>query len=120
MASVIATVSIDDTQDVQDSYIEEASVEDIIELMFVNDGYSYVTVTVEDVEIELEAENFEFDGGSTFGSIELEIPMSDLWQALRDKVQALRNEIHDLNRQASFAEVVEAAKKSKIAEGLAS
>ena len=119
MASVIATVSIDDTQDIQDSWIEEASIEDILELVFENEGYSYVTVTVEDVEIELEAENFEFDSGSTFGSIELEVMMSDLQQALRDKVQALRNEIHDLKREASFAEVAAAA-KSKIAEGLAS
>tara|TARA_R100001086_G_scaffold53066_2_gene23685 strand:- start:1266 stop:1610 length:345 start_codon:yes stop_codon:yes gene_type:complete len=112
MASVNATVSIDDTQDVQDSWIEDASIEDIMEAMFENEGYSFVTVTVEDVEIELEAENFEFDGSSIFGSIELEIPMCDLQQALRDKVQALRNEIHDLKREVSFAEVVEAAKKA--------
>tara|TARA_R100000654_G_scaffold44306_1_gene70547 strand:- start:177 stop:539 length:363 start_codon:yes stop_codon:yes gene_type:complete len=118
MASVIASVSIDDTQDVQDSFIEESTIEDIMELMFENDGYSFVTVTVDDVEIELEAENFEFgcssigNSGSAFGSIELEIPMSDLQQALRDKVQELRNEIHDLNRQATFAEVVDAAKKA--------
>ena len=112
MASVTATVSIDDTQDIQDSWIEDASIEEIIELMFEHDGYSYITVTVEDVEIELEAENFNVEYGSTFGSIDIEIMMSDLWQALRDKVQGLRNEIHDLNRQASFAEVVEAAKKA--------
>ena len=119
MASVIGSVSVDDTQDVQDSYIEEASVEDILELVFEHGGYSYVTVTVNDVEIELEAENFEFDGGSTFGSVELEIPLCDLHQALYNKVKDLRNEIRDLKREASFAEVVDAA-KSKIAEGLAS
>ena len=119
MASVIGSVSIDDTQDVQDSWIEEASIEDILELVFENEGYSYVTVTVEDVEIELEAENFEFDSGSTFGSIELEVSMCDLHQALFNKVRDLRNEIRDLKREASFAEVAAAA-KSKIAEGLAS
>jgi len=119
MASVIASVSIDDTQDVQDSFIKESTIEDIMELVFEHEGYSYVTITMDDVEIELESSEFEFDGGSIFGSIELEIPMGDLQQALRDKVQALRNEIHDLKREASFAEVVEVA-KSKIAEGLAS
>tara|TARA_Y100000004_G_C8654655_1_gene302576 strand:- start:35 stop:379 length:345 start_codon:yes stop_codon:yes gene_type:complete len=112
MASVIASVSIDDTQDVQDSFIEESTIEDIMELMFENDGLSYVTITMDDVEIELESSEFEFDGGSITGSIDIEIPMSDLQQAMRDKVQELRNEIHDLNRQASFAEVVEAAKKA--------
>ena len=116
MASVNATVSIDDTQDVQDSWIEDASIEDIMEAMFENEGYSFVTVTVEDVEIELEAENFEFiDGGAATGSIEVEIPMCDLHQALRDKVQALRDEIKTMTYQADFDQV-----KSKIAEGLAS
>ena len=119
MASIIGSVSIDDTQDIQDSFIEESTIEDIMELMFENDGYSYVTITMDDVEIELESSEFEFDGGSITGSIDIEIMMSDLQQALRDKVQALRNEIHDLKREASFAEVVEVA-KSKIAEGLAS
>ena len=112
MASVIASVSIDDTQDVQDSFIEESTIEDIMELMFENDGLSYVTITMDDVEIELESPEFEFDGGSIFGSIDIEIPMCDLQQALRDKVQELRNEIHNLKREVSFAEVVEAAKKA--------
>ena len=112
MASVIASVSIDDTQDVQDSFIEESTIEDIMELMFENDGLSYVTITMDDVEIELESSEFEFDGSSITGSIDIEIPMCDLHQAMRDKVQELRNEIHDLKREVSFAEVVEAAKKA--------
>ena len=116
MATVIGSVSIDDTQDVQDSYIEEASVEHIMELVFEHEGYSYVTITMDDVEIELEAENFEFiDGGGATGSIEIEVSMCDLQQALRDKVQALRDDIKTMTYQADFDQV-----KSKIAEGLAS
>ena len=112
MASIIGSVSIDDTQDIQDSLIEESTIEDIMELMFENDGYSYVTITMDDVEIELESSEFEFDGGSITGSIDIEIMMSDLHQALRDKVQEMRDEISGLLRQVSFAEVVEAAKKA--------
>ena len=115
MASVIGSVSIDDTKDVQDSWIEEAPIEYIMELMFENDGYSYVTITVEDVEIELESSEFEFDGGSITGSIDIEIMMSDLQQALRDKVQEMRDEISGLLHQVSFEQT-----KSKITEGLAS
>ena len=116
MASVIGSVSIDDTQDVQDSWIEDASIEYIMELVFEHEGYSYVTISMDDVEIELEAENFEFiDGGAATGSIEVEIAMCDLQQALRDKVQALREEIKTMTYQADFDQV-----KSKIAEGLAS
>ena len=115
MASVIGSVSIDDTQDIQDSWIEEAHIEYIMELMFENDDYSYVTITVEDVEIELESSEFEFDGDSITGSIDIEIMMSDLQQALRDKVQEMRDEISGLLHQVSFEQT-----KSKITEGLAS
>ena len=116
MASVIGSVSIDDTQDVQDSLIEDASIEYIMELVFEHEGYSYVTISMDDVEIELEAENFEFiDGGTVTGSIEIEVPMCDLHQALRDKVQEMRDEISGLLHQVSFEQT-----KSKITEGLAS
>ena len=122
MASVIGSVSIDDTQDVQDSWIEDASIEYIMELMFENDDYSYVTITVEDVEIELESSEFEFDGDSITGSIDIEIMMSDLQQALRDKVQALREEIKTMTYQEDpkFIEADFDQVKSKIAQGLAS
>ena len=123
MASVIGSVSIDDTQDVQDSWIEDASIEYIMELVFEHEGYSYVTISMDDVEIELEAENFEFiDGGTVTGSIEIEVPMCDLHQALRDKVQALREEIKTMTYQEApkFIEADFDQVKSKIAHGLAS
>ena len=123
MASVIGSVSIDDTQDVQDSWIEDASIEYIMELVFEHEGYSYVTISMDDVEIELEAENFEFiDGGTVTGSIEIEVPMCDLHQALRDKVQALREEIKTMTYQEApkFIEADFDQVKSKIAQGLAS
>ena len=123
MASVIGSVSIDDTQDVQDSWIEDASIEYIMELVFEHEGYSYVTISMDDVESELEAENFEFiDGGTVTGSIEIEVPMCDLHQALRDKVQALREEIKTMTYQEDpkFIEADFDQVKSKIAQGLAS